>query len=260
MWGTGLLIFVSSRDGVLRDETNEGCEKDFNTRQKSWNNRVCFPFPSVDLGITVVSVLQNTCGVNIGEGAGHIWVRTEARRVDVRNFRQNSGQMVSVSTIFDEYCRSLQGGVHRPYDVTAAILASTVLKQWNGSHNGHILWKLNFSFFCIGADHKKWKRSIMAFQPQYMTSLRSWRDCYIPGTLLAVELWSSRGRLRRQKNIDTPPTKSASYTQPMIWLKVQNININTEIKNICKIQDKLNKISNKTTTKYITIIHRSGGG
>ena len=120
----------------------------------------------------------------------------------------------------------------------------------------HILWKLNFSFFCIDADHKKWKGSIMAFQPQYMTSLRSWRDCYIPGTLLAVELWSSRGRLRRQKNIDTPPTKSARYTQPMIWLKVQNININTVIKNICKIQDKLNKISNKTTTKYITIIHR----
>ena len=56
-------------------------------------------------------------------------MRTEARRVDVRNFRQNSGQMVSVSTICDEYCRSLQGGVHRPYDVRAAILASTVLKQ-----------------------------------------------------------------------------------------------------------------------------------
>ena len=28
--------------------------------------------PNVDLGITVVSVLQNTCGVNIGEGEGHI--------------------------------------------------------------------------------------------------------------------------------------------------------------------------------------------
>ena len=52
----------------------------------------------------------------------------------------------------------------------------------------------------------------MAFLPQYMTSLRSWRDCYFLGILLAVELWSSRGRLRRQKHIDTPPTKSASYT------------------------------------------------
>ena len=106
MWGTGLLVFVSSRDGVLRDETKEGCEKDFNTRQKSWNTRVSFPFPSVDLGIIVVSVLQNNCGVNIGEGEGHIWVRTKARRVNVRNVPQNSRQMVSVSTICDEYYRS----------------------------------------------------------------------------------------------------------------------------------------------------------
>ena len=34
-----------------------------------------FPFPSVDLGITVVSVLQNTRSSTLdGEGEGHIWV------------------------------------------------------------------------------------------------------------------------------------------------------------------------------------------
>ena len=170
MWGTGLLVFVSSRDGgVLRDETKEGCEKDFNIRQKSWNTRVCFPFPNVDLGITVVSVLQNTCGVNIGEGAGHIWVRTEARRVDVRNFRQNSGQMVSVSTICDEYCRSLQGGVHRPYDVTAAKLASTVLKQWNGSHNGVPTYPVEVELLLLL--HRCWPRKVKTFYNGFSTTV-----------------------------------------------------------------------------------------
>ena len=35
---------------------------DYNPRQKSWNSCVRFPFPNVDLGITVVSVLQNMRG------------------------------------------------------------------------------------------------------------------------------------------------------------------------------------------------------
>ena len=43
-----------------------------------------FPFPNVDLGITVVSVLQNTRNpLNIGDGEGHIWVRTKVWRVNV---------------------------------------------------------------------------------------------------------------------------------------------------------------------------------
>ena len=57
-----------------------------------------FPFPNVDLGITVVSVLQNTRNpLNIGDGEGHIWVRTKVWRENVRNFQQNSREMVTVT-------------------------------------------------------------------------------------------------------------------------------------------------------------------
>ena len=42
--------------------------------------------------------------LNIGEGEGHIWVRTEVWRVNVTNCRENSRETVSVSTICDEYC------------------------------------------------------------------------------------------------------------------------------------------------------------
>ena len=40
--------------------------------------------------------------LNIGEGEGHIWLRTKVRRVNVRRFRENSTQTVSVSTICDD--------------------------------------------------------------------------------------------------------------------------------------------------------------
>ena len=42
----------------------------YNTRHKSWNTCVIFPFPSVDLGITVISVLQNTHGLTLGKERG----------------------------------------------------------------------------------------------------------------------------------------------------------------------------------------------
>ena len=42
----------------------------YNTRHKSWNTCVLFPFPNVDLGITVVSVLQNTRGSTLGKERG----------------------------------------------------------------------------------------------------------------------------------------------------------------------------------------------
>ena len=37
------------------------------TRHKSWNTCVRFPFPNVNLGITVVSVLQNRRGSTLGK-------------------------------------------------------------------------------------------------------------------------------------------------------------------------------------------------
>ena len=43
----------------------------YNTRQKSWNSCFYFPFPNVDLGITVVSVLQNPRGSTLGREKAH---------------------------------------------------------------------------------------------------------------------------------------------------------------------------------------------
>ena len=39
----------------------------YNPCHKSWNTCVIFPFPNVDLGITVVSVLQNMHGLTLGK-------------------------------------------------------------------------------------------------------------------------------------------------------------------------------------------------
>ena len=73
-----------------------------NTRQKSWNACVRFPFSNVDLGITItVSVFQNTRGSTWGTRGAH-WLRTKVPRVNVRNLRENSTQRVSVSTICDD--------------------------------------------------------------------------------------------------------------------------------------------------------------
>ena len=43
----------------------------YNPRQKSWHTCVRFPFPNVDLSITVVSVLQNTHGLALGRVRAH---------------------------------------------------------------------------------------------------------------------------------------------------------------------------------------------
>ena len=42
----------------------------YNTCHQSWNTCVHFPFPNVNLGITVVSVLQNTRGSTLGKEMG----------------------------------------------------------------------------------------------------------------------------------------------------------------------------------------------
>ena len=39
----------------------------YNTRHKSWNTCVIFPFPNVDLGITVILLLQNMRGSTMGK-------------------------------------------------------------------------------------------------------------------------------------------------------------------------------------------------
>ena len=77
--------------------------KGYNTRQKSWNTCVCFPFPNVALGITVVSVLQNTRGSTLGREKAHfrgkpVW------SINLRIVPETSRKTVFVSTICDEYC------------------------------------------------------------------------------------------------------------------------------------------------------------
>ena len=87
----------------------------YNTRQKSWNTCVCFPFHKVDLGITVISVLQNTRGSTLARekaylnsGEKTVWSR------NLRIFPENSRETVSVSTICDEYCSSTGVGQNIP--------------------------------------------------------------------------------------------------------------------------------------------------
>ena len=61
-------------------------------------------FPSVDLGITVVSVLQNTRGATLGRERAHYSENKSVRSKNLKNFPENSRETVSVSTICDEYC------------------------------------------------------------------------------------------------------------------------------------------------------------
>ena len=62
-----------------------------------------FPFPNVDLGITAVSVLQNTRGSTLARERAHY---SENKSVSSKSqeFSKNSREVVSVSTIFDEDC------------------------------------------------------------------------------------------------------------------------------------------------------------
>ena len=61
-------------------------------------------FPSVNLGITVVSVLQNTRGSTLGRERAHYSENKSVRSKNLKNFPENSRETVSVSTICDEYC------------------------------------------------------------------------------------------------------------------------------------------------------------
>ena len=60
-------------------------------------------FPSVNLGITVVSVLQNTRGSILGRERAHYSENKSVRSKNLKTF-QKFQVKVSVSTICDEYC------------------------------------------------------------------------------------------------------------------------------------------------------------
>ena len=78
-----------------------------NTRHRSWNTCVIFPFPNVELGITVVSVLQNTRGSTLGWKRAY-FSENKGVKTECKKFGENSRDMASVSTICDEYCRILK--------------------------------------------------------------------------------------------------------------------------------------------------------
>ena len=60
----------------------------YNSRHKSWNTCVIFPFPQQCLfGYCSHLSAPKYAWLNIGEGEGHIWVRTKVRRVNVRKFQ-----------------------------------------------------------------------------------------------------------------------------------------------------------------------------
>ena len=65
---------VRLREGQLKElplyMTTPKLVDSYNTRHKSWNVCVIFPFPNVDLGITVVSLVQNTRGSTLGKERG----------------------------------------------------------------------------------------------------------------------------------------------------------------------------------------------
>ena len=62
-----------------------------------------FPFPNVDLGITVVSVLQNMRGSTLGREKAHFRGKT-VWSINLMIFPENSRETVSVLMICDEYC------------------------------------------------------------------------------------------------------------------------------------------------------------
>ena len=71
LWGR-MRLFEKAMDyktyRIGRFRSNTICSD--NTRHKSWNTCVIFSFPNVDLGITVVSVLQHTGGSTLGKERG----------------------------------------------------------------------------------------------------------------------------------------------------------------------------------------------
>ena len=66
-----------------------------------------FPFHNVDLGITVVSVSQNTRGSTLGRERAH-YSKSKSVRSKSQEFLENSRETLSFSMICDEYCNPRQ--------------------------------------------------------------------------------------------------------------------------------------------------------
>ena len=66
--------------------------------------------------------------LNIGEGEGHIWVRTKVRRMNAIHFRKNWRKTVSVSTICDADCKLILNFL--------SLIALNILYQFNIFYTG----------------------------------------------------------------------------------------------------------------------------
>ena len=60
------------------------CDRIYNTRHKSWNTCVIFPFPNVLFGYYSRLSAPKYAWLSIGKGVGHIWGRTRVSGVNVR--------------------------------------------------------------------------------------------------------------------------------------------------------------------------------
>ena len=63
-----------------------------------------FPLPQCRFGYYSSLSAPKYVWLNIGEGEGHIRVRTKVRRVNVQNFPKNSRKTGFVSMICEKYC------------------------------------------------------------------------------------------------------------------------------------------------------------
>ena len=64
------------------------CWDSYNTSHKSWNTCVIFPPPQCWFGYYSRLSAPKYAWLNIGEGEGHIWVRTGVSGVNVRNLKK----------------------------------------------------------------------------------------------------------------------------------------------------------------------------
>ena len=91
VWGVNLKNFLKNSRETL--SVSMICDGYYNPHKKSWNTCVRFPFTNVDLGITVVSVLQNTRGSTLGRERAHYSSNKSVRsksQVFSRKFKRNT--------------------------------------------------------------------------------------------------------------------------------------------------------------------------
>ena len=94
----------SLADCTLEKELSTQKNWIYNPRHKSWDTRAIFPSPML---IWVCSHFSapKYARLNIGEGEGHIWVRTKVWRVNVRNLEKIQDKWL----LFQRFVTSIVG-------------------------------------------------------------------------------------------------------------------------------------------------------